>query len=184
MKKTNECFSQYYKTSFKPDLIKIPDLKFRHFRFQLFSETNRFLRLRHIIQTKEQLYEKIVDIIPLNAYFTPVRWLSPIFVKKTKTEIDVMLFSALYFDIDLEKKRQFSFDQTKETTRRLIDYIFDEYQKFPDLVVFSGRRGFHIYYWDWDTFNLRNMLPQKRIENFIARRKEILTKRRYKRNNG
>jgi DNA primase catalytic subunit len=166
-------FTDYYKKKFSPGLILIPDLKFRHFRFQPFSGEKRYFRLKDIIQSKDQLFQTILDIIPLNAYFTPTRWLNPIYLAKTKCETDIILFSALYFDVDSEALNPLSFEQTKITTQRLIDQINQKYKKKPDLVVFSGRRGFHVYYWNWDS-KLCHMPPQDRINSFVAERKKIL----------
>lgn len=169
-----DLFRHYYQKIFNPRSILIPSLKFRHFRFQIFSGRGKFLRLRDVFTSKNQLYQRIARIVPFNAYFTPTRWLSPIFVSKTKGELDVMLYSSLYFDVDSDSLRPSSFEQARITTTRLIEQIDCEYGRSPDLVVFSGRRGFHVYYWDWDTPKLREISPQGRIENFIIERKRIL----------
>jgi DNA primase catalytic subunit len=169
-----DLFTRYYKEVFNPEAVVIPDLKFRHFRFQVFSEGKFFLRLRDIVRSKRQLYQRISKIVPLNAYFTPVRWLNPIFVSRSRDELDVILFSALYFDVDSNALKPSSFEQAKLTTKHLVDYINCKYDKKPDLVVFSGRRGFHIYYWDWDTSKIRTMSPRIRIDSFIIERKRML----------
>lgn len=174
MTETEDLFRYYYRELFGPELILIPNLKFRHFRFQVFSKTKRFVRLKDVVQSKKELYRRIAAIVPVNAYFTPTRWLCPIFVSKTRGETDVLLFSSLYFDVDSDILNPASFDQAKVNTQCLIYWINDNYHRSPDLVVFSGRRGFHIYYWDWDTSIIRNMLPHDRIKNFVIERKRLL----------
>jgi DNA primase catalytic subunit len=44
----------------------------------------------------------------------------------------------------------------------------------PDMIVFSGKSGFHVYYWNWDDIPLRHEHPKQRIEAFVLSRKELL----------
>ena len=77
-------FEEYYKHHFTPEDIVISDLKFRHFRFQIFSKKLVFHRLKEIIHSATQLRDILIRYIPMNAYFTPVKWLNPIYVARTK----------------------------------------------------------------------------------------------------
>lgn len=172
MKSIFELFKEYYQMKFTED-IPIPDTKFRHFRLQLFSDRIRFRRIRDIITTKKQLYQVIVKTVPKNAYFMPVKWLNPIFSGKTKGELDVMLSSPLYFDIDLKDLNPPTFKKVTENTKKLIEYIIREYGQSPDLVVFSGRQGYHVHYWNWDFSDLISINPQERILRFKREREKI-----------
>ncbi len=176
MKDQIDFFRCYYQEIFRPEMITLPDFKFHHFRFQIFSKSKKkkFVRLKDIIQSNKQLFQKISNLIPENAYFTPTKWLNPIFVGKKKEEIDIMLSSSLYFDIDSPLLESSSFEKAKIDTQRLIDLIDYKYNRSPDLVVFSGRRGFHVYYWEWDTPKLIKMHPRDRIKTFVVERKKIL----------
>jgi DNA primase catalytic subunit len=170
-----DLFRNYYNTVFRPDSIVLPDTKFRHFRFEIFSEkTRKFRRLKDIIESKEQLWQRIARIVPKNAYFTPTKWLNPIYVGKTKKELNVMLSSTLYFDIDFGLLEPPTFMQAKKNTQELINLVYVKYSKNPDLVVFSGKQGFHVYYWDWNSPSIVNLHPMDRIKQFTVERKEIL----------
>lgn len=175
MKDQMDLFRYYYHNVFSPSSIALPDTKFRHFRFEVFSDKkNQFRRLKDIVETKEQLHQRIITIIPKNAYFTPTKWLDPIHVRKTKKEMNVMLSSVLYFDIDLSLLQPPTFLQAKWNTQELIKTINAKYGRNPDLVIFSGRQGFHVYYWDWNTRKIIDLHPLNRVKEFIAERKRIL----------
>ena len=169
-------FKYYYSNIFRLEDIILPDTKFRHFRFQLFSKETRFRRLRDILLTRKSLYNIIVRLAPKNAYFTPVKWLNPIYVGKTKKELDVMLSSPLYFDIDMDKLQTPTFSEAKRTANELVKFIWVEYNRTPDRVVFSGHQGFHIYYWDWDSTRILKLAPSERILSFRRNRKKIVDK--------
>jgi len=167
-------FRSHYDSEFREAELHLDDVKFRHFRFELFSRRVRFERVRDIFKNESELKEKICKVVPRNAYHTPVKWLNPIYVAKTKTEIDVMLSSPLFFDIDLNLKAAKSFGVARDTTMDLIRFIEDKFDRIPDLTVFSGRQGFHVYYWDWDFDKLVQLAPNERINRFIRERMKIL----------
>jgi DNA primase catalytic subunit len=168
-------FKLYYKTAFQSKQLQINPVKFRHFRFELFSNRVRFERIRDIFSSEDEVKKKITQMVPRNTYHTPVRWLSPIYVSKTKNEIDVMLSSPLYFDIDIDIPNAKNFDSAKKVLIQLIDYMENRFSRKPDLVVFSGRKGFHIYYWEWDFGKIVHLLPQQRIKYFIEDRLKLLS---------
>lgn len=169
-----ELFKEYYLSSFTPEKIVFPGLKFRHFRFQLFSKKIRFHRLVDIISSPDQLRNKLIHYAPLSAYFTPVKWLNPIYVARTKDELDVMLSSPLYFDIDMQDLTPASFSEAKRDTILLIEFLKEKCGRHPDLIIFSGRQGFHVYYWDWDANEIIRLSPQDRLIEFKKRREDIL----------
>jgi DNA primase small subunit len=110
----------------------------------------------------------------MNAYFTPVKWLNPIYVGHTKNELDVMLSAPLYFDIDMQDLTPSTFSEAKRHTIRLIEFLEKENGRCPDLVVFSGRQGFHVYFWEWDMQEIQRLSPIKRLVEFRKRRTAIL----------
>jgi len=167
-------FRSYYTSEFREAELNLDGVKFRHFRFERFSKKVRFERIRNIFKNEVELKERICRIVPRNAYHTPVKWLNPIYVSKTKTEIDVMLSSPLFFDIDLNLTVAKNFGAARDTTTNLIGYIEAKFDRFPDLIVFSGRQGFHVYYWNWDFDKLVQLAPKERIDRFIKERTKIL----------
>lgn len=169
-----ELFRHYYQDSYTIDKIMLPDLKFRHFRFQLFSKKPAFRRVMDVISSRAQLREKLVHCIPLNAYFTPVKWLNPIYVGHTKNTLDVMLSAPLYFDIDMQDLTPPVFSEVKRNTLLLLEILEEEYARSPDLIVFSGRQGFHIYFWEWDLPEMLKLGPEERLIEFKKQRSIIM----------
>jgi len=173
-KDIKKLFRHYYENIF-PDIGPVlPELKFRHFRFQLFSKKTSFLRIQDIIVNHEHIIRKLKYFIPKNAYFTPVKWLNPINVARNKDELDIMLSFPLYFDIDMQDLDPPTFSEVKRNTCCLIQFIEDEYSRKPDLIIFSGRQGFHIYYWKWDKSDIIHLNANERILEFKRRRKAFL----------
>jgi len=167
-------FRTYYTSEFVKTKLFLEAVKFRHFRFELFSQHVRFERIKDIFRKEEEVKAAISRIVPRNAYHTPVKWLNPIYVAKTKSEIDIMLSSPLYFDIDLDMKTVDNFGEAKDTLKELLAFIETRFERKPDLVVFSGRKGFHVYYWKWDFDKMENLSPKERVASFIRERKKIL----------
>ncbi|MGA2308506.1 MAG: DNA primase small subunit domain-containing protein [Candidatus Bathyarchaeia archaeon] len=168
-----ELFRHYYSKSY-PVNRNLLDLKFRHFRFQLFSKKVTFRRILDIINSPEQLRDKLISYVPLNAYFTPVKWLSPIYVGHTKNVLEVMLSAPLYFDIDMQDLFPPVFSEVKRNTLLLLEILEEEYSQRPDLIVFSGRQGFHIYFWKWDMPEILKLNPASRVIEFKKQRSIIL----------
>lgn len=150
------------------------DVKFRHYRLELFSRKISFLRLKDVLKDVEDLRRIIISGVPKNAYFTPVKWLNPIYTGKTKSELDVMLSSPLFFDIDMKLLTQPTFSETRTNTINLVDFLERRYGRSPDLIVFSGNQGFHVHYWDWDSEQLIRLTPRERIREFKKRGIKIL----------
>ncbi len=167
-------FYEYYTKNFPSLTAVINDLKFRHIRVQLFSKHTRFERIKDNITSHEQLVKKVTKIIPMNLYFTPVKWLNPIYVSHKKSEIDVMLSYPLYFDIDKKDLEPPTLIEAKNNTCSLVEYIYDQYNIKPSIVLFSGRQGFHIHYFKDFLENFHSLLPTERIESFTVNRKKII----------
>ncbi len=153
------------------------DFKFRHFRVELFSNgRRRFERIKDVFQDESKLKRRLSKIVPKNAYFTPVKWLSPIYVSKTKSIQDVMLSVPLFFDIDFKHLNPPSFENAKNTTSHLCNYIVNEFKRSPDQIIFSGKQGFHIHYEQWDERDLFKLSPEHRINEFIKNRQGLVKK--------
>jgi len=165
-----EAFQKYYSSKFFLKNLMLPSKSsFHHFRFQLFSG-ERFYRVRQTIKYKRELQALILDKKPKNVYFTPVKWLAPLDVRKTT---DYMLSSPLFFDVDSKLSSLDGVKKSVQTAIELIEYIRRKYDRHPSWTVFSGRRGFHIYYWDWDDIPKRYQKASERIKHFRKTRQRI-----------
>jgi len=166
-----EPFSRYYSSNlFLKNLVLPERPSMHHFRFRLFSN-NRFYRVEQTIKYKRELQDLIFKKKPRDIFFTPVKWLDPLNIKRSST--DYMLSSPLYFDIDSDRLSAPGFCDTEKMTRMLIDYIKCKYGKEPSWIVFSGKRGFHVYYWDWDSIPSECPKPEQRIKVFKQKRTKI-----------
>ena len=165
-------FRQYYNSDlFFKNLLLPSKSSMHHFRMQSFAN-NRFYRVRQTIKFKKELQDIILKKRAKNVYFTPVKWLDPLDIKTKST--DYMLSSPLYFDIDSNILPTSEFGEAKKTTGLLTEYIKSEYGRAPSWVVFSGKRGFHVYYWNWDEIPKKYPKPQERIKVFKQERSKIL----------
>lgn len=168
-------FKEYYNDVFRLASLYPADYKFRHFRVEIFSRgKRRFERLKDVFYNQDALKKRLIKIVPKNAYFTPVKWLNPIYVSKTRGILDVLLSSPLFFDIDYKHLNPPTFENALLTTGELCDYLFDEYGKKSDKIIFSGRQGFHVHYNNWDDKIILKESPENRIINFIKKRKTIV----------
>lgn len=175
--RTKAILTAYYESDRFYSELKLPkNPSFHHFRFECFSMKPKFYRLRDVVTDKETLIKAIRRSSPRNVFFSPVKWLDPINVrrKKDKEVSDYMLSSPLYFDIDKKLIEGETLSKALEHTKRLIDYIETCYGRKPDWLVFSGRGGFHVYYWEWDDIPRRCSASESRIAVFIKSRKQLL----------
>jgi DNA primase catalytic subunit len=171
-----EVFNKYYQSDRFKNELKLPDRpSFHHFRFQVFQD-NRFRRVKDIISTKEVLEKLIIKNTPKNVFFTPVKWLDPVNVRRQQDDQikDHMLSSPLYFDIDSDLTPEKTFESALEATKKLISILKKEKGREPDWIVFSGRRGFHVYYWNWDNIQNEPLLSESKIIVFRQNREKIL----------
>lgn len=163
-------FRQYYSSEqFLENLVLPKKSSQHHFRFQLFSG-DRFCRIAQTIKFKRELQELIQKKEPKNVYFTPVKWLAPIDLKKGT---DYMLSSPLFFDVDSKLPYPDGIEESVQNSTRLIKYIKLKYRRHPSWIIFSGRRGFHIYYWNWDYIPRRYPRAADRIKYFKITRQRI-----------
>ena len=181
-RRKKKLFKKYYSEIFNFKDLYPHECKFRHFRVELFSNRRRrFERIKDVFYDQDALKKRLIKIIPKNAYFTPVKWLNPIYVGKKKGETDIMLSSPLYFDIDYKHLDPPTFENALITAKELCNYIKDEYGSMPDKVIFSGKQGFHVHHSKWDENEILKKSPEHRINDFIKERKKI-TEKLHKRN--
>ena len=76
---------------------------------------------------------------------------------------DFMLSSPLFFDIDMQLLSPPNLNSALQMSESLINYIKEKTGRVPDWIVFSGRRGFHIYYWKWDDIALKYCLADDEL---------------------
>lgn len=168
--------SYYQSDKFLSELRLPARPNFHHFRLELFSSERAFMRVHDVVRKKEQFQKILLRFLPKNVFFSPVEWLDPVNVRKTKTMNDYMLSSPLYFDVDVNVMDENRLNDAIINTNRLIDFIDEKYGRKPDWIVFSGKRGFHIYYWQWDEIPKKYGRAKERINEFIKSRKEIISK--------
>lgn len=170
-------YKQYYESDLFKQLLFLPkELKNHHFRFNVRSDNSSyFLRIRDRLYTKEDLLKWVKKVDTLEIFKTPTKWLNPVYVGKDKRELDVILSSPLYIDIDIKevstlKKLKKGLDILHKTVK----YLLSEYSRRPDEVIFSGNRGFHIIIQNWDWETIRMEPPKKRLVIFKKNRKLML----------
>jgi len=132
------------------------------------------MRIYDSISKPEQLLIHLRKHCPIDAFFSPVKWLDPVMVNKKKNCTDIMLNFPLFIDVDQQDQNPPTWQQTKAETDRLVDFISDTFALNPDLVVFSGRQGFHVYYWRWPSKVLEKGLVRTRPARFIKKRKKLV----------
>ena len=172
-------FRSYYSSKYFLDNVILPPRStFHHYRVELFATGKRkvFRRIREVYRSKKHVQKFLTRCSPKNVYFTPTQWLDPVNVRKQKDKniSDILLSCPLYFDIDLKLLSKKSLKGAVEMTEKLIVFLEETYSSYPDLVVFSGRQGFHVYYWDWDDIDFAELGPQERIRAFMKNRNKLL----------
>jgi len=161
-------FLNYYRSNKFLNFCSLPPRPAsHHYRFELFS--GHFFRLRKSIRFKRALRKEIIRSEPKNVYFTPNEWLDPIRLRENS---DILISSPLYLDIDYQKLPKKSFSCAFSMTKKLIKHVRRVRNRLPSWIVFSGKRGFHIYYWHWDDVSKLER-PQDRLEEF-KRNREVL----------
>jgi DNA primase catalytic subunit len=170
-------FTEYYCSERFMSEVQIPiKSSMHHFRFEYFSDNRTFKRIYDVIDNKTKLKKIVEKRCPKNVYFTPVKWLDPVNVRRTKVEEikDYMLSSPLFFDVDMQLLSPPTLSSAQQMTENLIEYIEEKSGIMPDWIVFSGRRGFHVYYWSWDNIAGKYFKADERIAIFKRNRQEIL----------
>lgn len=157
-----ELFRGYYGSQLFESMVSLPQHAGRHhFRLELRSsdDSRAFIRIRKTVSTVKDIKKIAVQYAPSGIFFTPVEWLDPIHMRLSREQVrDCMLTSPLFFDIDVREKI-LDVLKAKEITTQLIDFMKHTYQKEPDELVFSGKSGFHVYYWNWDDIPLSYQHP-------------------------
>lgn len=171
-------FKSYYSSRVFEEMLWLPPHSNRHhFRVEIRREDDSrvFVRIRNGISDPSDLRTFADRLVPSGIFFTPAEWLDPIHLRLTRERVrDCMLTSPLYFDIDA-RGRCARLQTSIGMTSKLIEVVRQMNARDPDMIVFSGKSGFHVYYWNWDDIPLRYEHPQQRIEAFILSRRELLS---------
>ena len=129
-------FKEYYTShAFKRNIWLPEHAAQHHFRVELFTSSNErvFRRVRKSMRTKEILSNYMASNRAASIYFTPIKWLHPIYLRKSKKKFfDCMLSSPLYFDIDKTILTVKSLKSAFVTTKAIIDFILEKYNRKAD----------------------------------------------------
>lgn len=173
----------YYASPFFQSVLWLPTHPTRHhFRIEVRRDDGStvFLRTRTSLSSRKDLNSAVAKHTPSSIYFTPVEWLDPTHLRLSRGTVrDYMLTSPLYFDIDTRSSDS-TMRESMITVQRLIETIQKFNYRLPDMVVFSGRSGFHVYYWDWDDIPREYGHASGRITAFRNSRNGIVNALRLK----
>jgi hypothetical protein len=163
-------FQQYYK-DLNSSKLTIPEdmIKFTHFRF--FAPNP--VKIKKILHTKEDLKRVLAAYSPRHAFYVPSLFLQPHKLGK-RGEDSARFLSSKELVLDLDRKNdnktyQENLEEAKQDTYALVKAISKTYGWDPSLIVFSGKKGFHIHY----PFNF-NIFPS---ENAYIALKKVLVHR-------
>jgi DNA primase catalytic subunit len=143
------------------------------------DNTRRFVRVRRGISDSRDVADLAVRLSASAIFFTPIEWLDPTHLRQSSGRVrDCMLTSPLYFDIDVKSPQTITAAAT--TVHALMETIRKLSNRDPDMLVFSGKSGFHVYYWNWDDIPSRYPHPEMRIMRFRESRMQLLSLLRQK----
>lgn len=169
-------FGSYYDSeAFLENLWLPPRMGRHHIRVEVrkLDGTRAFIRMKTSISSPADVQNVASRHTPSGIFFTPVEWLDPVHLRLTRETVrDIILTSPLYFDIDIKTGE--TIQAAKRVAAKLVEAIRCLNDKEPDLLVFSGRNGFHVYYWNWDEIPAQFADPVQRISEFIQSRWRVL----------
>jgi len=161
-----------------------PSKSFWHlYRFQKFDGT--WYQLKDNVRSSKHLKKILLKRTwaPKHVYYSVLRWLHPQKVGTMK-ERKYCLGGPLVFDLDILTELSCnSLEKSKDDLVKFVNFL--EYELgFADFsFVFSGRRGFHVYVFDFDPNKFSNLLNDQYREQIEidARKKiaEIVRAKRY-----
>jgi len=157
---------EFYRKN-SPDLSRIGNLNFRHFRFRLPDKT--FKKINDRITDEAVLQKHLIRYAPLDAYYSVSKWLSPENLGSSKNEEfhrNVFLGMDLVFDIDDK-----NINKAGKEALKLLSSLKKRKIKI-NYIAFSGAKGFHVVCkdpWEYEEED-----PRKREESAKRRRKELV----------
>ena len=157
-----------------PDLSRISDLTFRHFRILLPHGT--FLKIPARIRNNETLQGWLTRYRPSDVYYSTSCWLSPGNLGRregTPLSSNIFLSSDIAFDIDRSPFSCENLESARRETLRLLAFCRDEGLPVR-YCAFSGSKGFHVVC--SDTVRYPDADPERREDQAKARRREILSR--------
>lgn len=158
-----------------PDLSAITDINRRHFRMVLPS--GRFLKIKDVIRTTDDLQKWLQRLAPLHVYYTTATWLNPVILSPRPKErgpgfLDsgIILSHDIAFDIDRTPFLKKNIESARSETLRLVDHMTGNGYRLK-YIAFSGSKGFHAVFHDTD----REIIPDifDREMNYIEERTRL-----------
>ena len=136
----------------------IPSKSFWHFyRFQKFDGT--WYQLKDNVRSSNQLKKILLKRkwAPRHVYYSVLQWLHPQKVR-SKKERKYCLGGPLVFDLDiLAEISGNSLEKSKADLVKFVNFLEYEFDFACFSVVFSGRRGFHVYVFDFNPSKFSNL---------------------------
>lgn len=161
---------EYYK-KWRPKIPSFIKLKWRQIRIET---PNGFIKIKDRITSLNKLKKKILSLkqAPIRVFYSQLRWLEPEKIGE-KNFKDITLGSEfLVFDVDGDKLHHehhmfknglcpTCIELAKKETIKLAESLKDVgFKRF--FVVFSGRRGFHLYVLDVKKY-FKEIIPQETL---------------------
>jgi len=173
-------FKEWYLSRWKP---WVPDLaRWHHFRFRTFNgewitPVDKRIRNAHILQ-KNVFHPRVFP--PRDIFYSVLRWLDPKALGTSGVR-NYCLGGPLVFDIDVKLPKNLPLDESllneaKYQAVQLMEKFRDEFSLTDFKCVFTGRKGFHVYIYDYETLFLEewNCSLEMREEFEKRKRKEIV----------
>jgi len=152
-----------------------PSKSFWHFyRFQKFD--GNWCQLKDNVRSPNHLKKILLkhSWAPRHIYYSVLRWLHPQDIGSMK-EPRYCLGGPLLFDLDiLTELSSRSLEESKEYLVKFVNFLEHEFEFEDFSFVFSGRRGFHVYVFDFDPTKFSNLSKDHYREQIeIDARKKI-----------
>lgn len=130
---------------YKANELYLPSFsKFRIFKFLLWNSS--WLTINHKIYNIEELRNELLKYLPYKAYYSTCLWLNPHKVSSkynpNQQIADNIFLGSDFFVFDVDDK---NIENAKQKSLILLDYLKENNFKILN-IVFSGSKGFHIYF--------------------------------------
>jgi len=170
-------FKEWYLTKWNP---WVPDMaRWHHFRFRTFGGTwiipvDKRIRNAHILR-KNVFHPRVFP--PRDIFYSILRWLDPKALGTSNVR-NYCLGGPLIFDIDVKLPKdvpldELLLDEAKCQAVQLLEKLRDELSLTDFKCVFTGRKGFHIYVFDYETRFLEEWNSNLEMrEEFEKRKRE------------
>ena len=161
----------------QPDLSKITDVKFRHFRFRM--PDGAFQKVKRKIHNEGELQEELAEAGPLDVYYSTSCWLNPhLLAARSEKDVlkNILISSDLSFDIDVNEEVK-DLDDARRQALALTSFLNEK--KIPiRYSAFSGSKGFHVVCSDPWKKEVSHANPREREKKALEKRKELVEEAR------